>query len=656
MLPETWGRIVHLFVSAAVTALAVATAAHAAPPPASAFGRIPAVVDAEISPDGHRVAVLGGEDTQRVLSIATIDKPTLPVLQLGDVEITEIDWVGDAFVIAKAAYWEKADARRTYRIERHIGITPEAKAVSRFLGSGSASAVLVEQPLVGVTASPPRAIVLAMADAAGVSATIDSHIRQKRGDAAISVWSVDPANGRSQLIQRGDVDAATWAVDLAGQPRVRIDIDALSNRYAVYGRLKGQDRWTRLHGDAQGGVVGDYRGYSEPDEAIYLMTERGLVQKRIADGAVATLAEQAPSLQLVRDSHRNTAIGVASGLERPTYRWLDPDVGAAHGTLARAFRAQDVQLQSWSQDRTRFVARASAPAAPPVWYLYDKARKEISPLGEEYPELKGVALGTTRYFTYKARDGLEIPAYVTLPPGAAAGARRPLIVLPHGGPRARDTYRFDYLAQFLATRGYVVLQPQFRGSAGLGAELEKAGQGEWAGKMQTDLLDGVAALATAGDIDPARVCVVGASYGGYAALAGAAFHPDAYRCAVSVAGISDIGQMLLEETRIYGQDSLAMEALRAELAATSRAKLDEASPRLRAAAIKAPILLIHGDKDTIVRVEQSQRMAEALAKAGKPHELVVVADESHYFTRGTNRTRMLEKIEAFLATNLPTAN
>ena len=157
-------------------------------------------------------------------------------------------------------------------------------------------------------------------------------------------------------------------------------------------------------------------------------------------------------------------------------------------------------------------------------------------------------MGTTRWITYKARDGLEIPAYVTLPPRAPPkDARLPLVAPPHGGPRVRDAYDFDYVAQFLATRGYAVLQPQFRGSAGFGEDFVKAGKGEWGGKMQTDLLDGVAVLAAAGEVDPKRVCIVGASFGGYAALAGATLLPDAYRCAASIAGIGDLGQLILEE-------------------------------------------------------------------------------------------------------------
>jgi dipeptidyl aminopeptidase/acylaminoacyl peptidase len=311
---------------------------------------------------------------------------------------------------------------------------------------------------------------------------------------------------------------------------------------------------------------------------------------------------------------------------------------------------------NWSDDRTRFVVFADSKTSPPVWYLFDKPRKELSLLGEAYPALKGVALGATRWITYKARDGLEIPAYLTLPPGAPErGAKAPLIVLPHGGPGARDGYGFDYLAQFLATRGYAVLQPQFRGSWGFGKAFEDAGRGEWGGKMQTDLLDGIAAVAASGDADPARVCIVGASYGGYAALAGVSLHPEAYRCAASIAGISDLGLFLVEAKRIYGEDGAGMEAWRTILGDAPTPKLTAASPARQAASIRVPVLLIHGDKDTVVPIEQSQIMAQAMKQAGKPVEFVTLADENHYLTKSATRTQTLQALEVFLAKNLPTA-
>jgi dipeptidyl aminopeptidase/acylaminoacyl peptidase len=256
--------------------------------------------------------------------------------------------------------------------------------------------------------------------------------------------------------------------------------------------------------------------------------------------------------------------------------------------------------------------------------------------------------------TYKARDGLEIPAYVTLPPGATTAAKLPLIVLPHGGPTARDTYDFDFLVQFLATRGYAVLQPQFRGSWGFGDAFENAGDGEWGGKMQTDLLDGITALAASGEIDASRVCIVGASFGGYSALAGATLYPQAYKCAASIAGISDLGVLLNEKARVYGRDSGAMDELRENLGAQSSAKLEAASPlRHAAAAARTPILLIHGDQDTIVPIEQSELMDEKLKALNIPHEFVVLQAENHYLTKSATRTQTLEALERFLAKNLP---
>jgi dipeptidyl aminopeptidase/acylaminoacyl peptidase len=335
---------------------------------------------------------------------------------------------------------------------------------------------------------------------------------------------------------------------------------------------------------------------------------------------------------------------------------MDAELGAAHAALSRAFKDQRVELEGWSDDRTRVVARISSPDHPPAWYLFDRPRKELSPLGEEYPELKGAALGTTRWISYKAADGLEIPAYVTLPPGAPAeGGKLPLVVMPHGGPTTRDDYDFDFIAQFLATRGYAVLQPQYRGSRGFGEAFEKAGRGEWGGKMQTDLLDGVAGLAAKGTIDPARVCIVGASFGGYAALAGAAFHPEAYRCAASFAGVADLGLLIVEQGRLYGRDSLAITQLRRMLGQASIFKLNATSPSKHAEDIKAPVLLIHGDKDTVVPFEQSENMAGALKGAGKPYQFVVLKDENHYLTRPETRTQMLEALGGFLAKNLPVA-
>jgi len=646
-----------LLGAVATAALLAAAPGFTAPPPASAFGRIPAVVDAAISPNGQRMAILGGMSDQRIVSIATIDQQGLPILQLGEIETTSIFWADDDYAVATIAVWQDAGVRLAYRIERHVAIDGQARAVSRFFDNGKTSAYLVGgQPILGVTRTGPTRILISdLADSSGADGTLDTRMKRKGVDnpAVRAVWAIDPANGRGKLLEKGDQDTVSWTMDSMGEARVRIDRDALNHRMAYFGRAKGVRGWTQLWAETPSDDATVYHGYSEPDDAVILQQNGKLVRRKLVDGGVETISDLAPGLWLRWDRHARTPVGIGGGAERTEMRWLDPELGAAHGLLGRAFKGQSVSLVDWSKDRGRFLVRVSSPGAPGVWHLYDKARKEISPMGEEYPELKGAALGTTRWTTYRARDGLEIPAYVTRPPGVASSAKLPLVVLPHGGPHSRDTFDFDYLVQFLATRGYVVLQPQFRGSTGFGRAFRDAGQGEWGGKIQTDLLDGVAALAAAGEIDPARVCIVGASFGGYSALAGATLHPDAYRCAASIAGVSDLGALLQDESRLFGRETASYGDLREELGVADAGKIAATSPARHARNIKAPILLIHGDRDTVVLPSQSKLMADRLKEAGKVYEHIELPGENHYLTKSAMRTRMLEALEAFLAKHLP---
>lgn len=458
------------------------------------------------------------------------------------------------------------------------------------------------------------------------------------------------------MVDRGGPDTYWWSLDAAGRPRIRLDINQITHRFSVHGRAAGQTDWKPVWDGKDFRSRRYYYGYSEAADAIYLTASGRLTARRLSDGVETPVGAETPGFapRMVWDQHKDALVGIATGGERPSFEWLDPEIGAAHGVLSRAFKSGVVWLSSWSRDRNRFLAVVTSPSSPPVWYLYDRARKEISPIGEAYPELKGAQLGTSRWITYKARDGLEISAYVTMPPGAALGSKLPLVVVPHNGPTARDTEGFNYLVQFLATRGYVVLQPQYRGSAGFGDAFEDAGKGEWGGKMQTDLLDGVAALASAGDVDPGRVCIVGRGFGGYLALGGATMQAGNYRCAASFAAISDLGSYLNEQFRTYGREGGSIEELREEMGAASSSKLLASSPYRHAEkAVRTPILLMHGDQDTFVSIEQSERMAARLKALNLPHEFVVLENENHFLTKSANRTRFLEALERFLAKNLP---
>ncbi|MEL6827440.1 MAG: alpha/beta fold hydrolase, partial [Pseudomonadota bacterium] len=218
-----------------------------------------------------------------------------------------------------------------------------------------------------------------------------------------------------------------------------------------------------------------------------------------------------------------------------------------------------------------------------------------------------------------------------------------------------DRFDFDWMAQYFANRGYAVVQPNFRGSTGSGRAFEDAGRGEWGGKMQHDITDGVKALVSAKMIDPDRICIVGASYGGYAALAGAVFTPELYKCAIAIAPVSDLNKMLKDEKKDHGRDHWVIsywEDIMAEGDAR-RAKLKSISPVNFAENVQAPVLLLHGDDDTVVPISQSTAMRRALDRADKDVELIKLKGEDHWLSVADTRMQTLEAMDAFIAEHLP---
>jgi dipeptidyl aminopeptidase/acylaminoacyl peptidase len=291
---------------------------------------------------------------------------------------------------------------------------------------------------------------------------------------------------------------------------------------------------------------------------------------------------------------------------------------------------------------------------PKLGYRYeliDLDKSSAIPIGKVYAGLDNTL--EVRRINYKAADGFEIPAYLTLPRGRAPKSL-PLVVMPHGGPAAYDTAEFDWWSQALADQGYAVLRPNYRGS-NLNVQFQEAGYGQWGRKMQTDLSDGVRYLVKEGIADPGRVCIVGGSYGGYAALAGATLDPEVYRCAVSVAGISDLGKMQRWEGRgnVDVRDVERYWDRYWGVSGSFDPALDTISPIRHLDAVKMPVLLIHGRDDTVVPFEQSQIMFDGLKSQKKDVELVTLKKEDHWLSRGETRLQMLEATVAFLKAHNP---
>jgi len=642
-------------------------------PPASAFGRLPAIQDVDISPDGQKVAYLGGLGDRRFIAIAPVDGAHGATVPIGNDVVRSIRWAGNDHVLVRTSVLQQiqdaaAGGKHMYHFARDFEVTADGRIETYLLKDSPVSGLATSLPVLQLIDGPkPIAIVQGydFSSSALMGAT-DSHIRSKEGDPdhpyVATLFRVDVASGSSQTIEHGTLLTTGWDVDAQGQPRVRFESDFRHGGRQILVRPKGASAWKVMATtqDEAKQPLPEYLGYSDPDDSVYLIeTSDGherVVRRSLATEVETPISEaQAKVITgLEADPYTGSAIGLLAETDRSETIWLDPTLASLDTKLSHAFPGKQVSFHAWSRDRSRIVVEIDAPDFPPQWFLLDTAKGQLSPIASEYPELDAVKFGQTRWMTYKARDGLEIGAYVTLPPAAGVAGKLPLVVLPHGGPAARDQFVFDWWAQFLATRGYIVLQPQFRGSAGFGGAFEQAGNKEWAGKMQTDLIDGVAALASQGLIDPARVCIVGASYGGYAALAGAAFHPEAYRCAVSVNGVADLALLQGETLRDYGSESAGVSGLKEMVGSTiSGDDLAAGSPDRFAANVRSPVLLIVSSEDTTVPTEQTAAMKSALESAGKPVELVVLNGDDHYLSHAATRTQMLEAIDAFLAKNLP---
>jgi dipeptidyl aminopeptidase/acylaminoacyl peptidase len=347
-------------------------------------------------------------------------------------------------------------------------------------------------------------------------------------------------------------------------------------------------------------------------------------------------------------------IGVRYTTDSPRVHYLDPETEreaiALQRALAREF-GDSVQIypQSRSDAGDRHVLHVSSDTQPPTYFVFDRRLKQLFPLIAERPDVKREQLSPTQRVTYPARDGLAIPAYLTLPRGREA-KNLPLVMLVHGGPWSRDLIQWDPEVQLFASRGFAVLQPNFRGSSGLGAQHLQAGYREWGQKIQDDISDGVKWAIAEGIADPDRVGITGGSFGGYATLAGLVKTPELYRAGAAYASVTDI-ELLLSDDQWYEWGYDWHETMvGGERGDTER--LRASSPLRHAGRVRAPVLLGHGVDDSRVHIRQSQRMAKALRDAGKDVTFLEFPDEIHGFVLEANRIRWYEALIAFFEKHL----
>lgn len=354
-------------------------------------------------------------------------------------------------------------------------------------------------------------------------------------------------------------------------------------------------------------------------------------------------------LTVLTDLNRIVYGVIYSGFN-PSYKFFNADTNKHMADVLQKFPGQSVWLQDWTPDWKTFLVHVEGSDNAGEYFLFSQNEAPVR-LGSSRPNITQQDVNPIATVNIKARDGFIIPTLLTLPITQLDNPKNlPTVLLPHGGPHAYDTIGFNWIAQAFANRDYLVIQPQFRGSSGFGSAHYDAGKGEWGKKMQDDLTDSVKFLIEKGYVNPNKVCVVGLSYGGYAALAGGAFTPDMYQCVVSVNGVSDLRNMLSTEKRTHGKSSWVVSYWEDSMAKgnASADTLKSISPAYHADNFKAPVLLLHGEKDKTVPMLQSKIMYKKLKGADKTVVFKPLKNETHHLVSGATRLEMLNEMLSFV--------
>jgi dipeptidyl aminopeptidase/acylaminoacyl peptidase len=474
------------------------------------------------------------------------------------------------------------------------------------------------------------------------------------------VYRVDLNTGERELLVENTENVAGWTTDLAGQVRLGTKIGPEGETIVM---RVDDGALTEVYRCSNEETCGPLR-FHKDGRRVYLLTNRGedvdLVRLVLFDPETGAeeFVESDPENQVdfagAWFSDKTEEL-IATFYVGDRVRIYPKTEELKHHleVLRKKLPEGEISFGSSTEDERLVIVRVSSDVDPGSTYLYDTEKEEVTFLYRSRPGLPSEQLAHMKPIRYKARDGLEIPAYLTLPRGVEPKGLA-VIVLPHGGPWARDTWGYDAFAQFLANRGYAVLQPNFRGSTGYGKAFLNAGNKEWGtGAMQHDITDGVRYLVEQGIADPERVGIFGGSYGGYATLAGLAFTPDLYAAGVSYVGPSNL-ITLLESIPPYWAPIKAIFGVRVgDLNdPVDRKRLMEQSPLFSAENITAPLLVIQGANDPRVKRRESEQIVVALRDLGRQVEYMLAKDEGHGFARRLNRLAVAAAMERFFAKHL----
>jgi len=610
--------------------------------PIEAYGKLPAIESPRLSPDGDAIAFLSSVDGRRCLVIHRLesDRPNHGICP-GSNEVRSFFWKNPDRLIVEI-----------YTQSHPIGSELRTESQLVALDINGRYPVPLVEPRV------ERAVDFGQDRIIDMLPDDPSHVliaTYRSDEDSPDVVKVDIDSGHRRTMVPGQNRITNWKTDSAGHVRLGIAVqdsllkvfyrDDPEADFRLIKQVEAADasKFSVLALGSEPGIL--FVASSEPTgkRAIYRYDVHA---DRLLDAYASNPDVDIDGLIL----DRGLPLGYSYTIDEQTLVYTDPGFRADAAQVAAALPQYRTSVVDSAGGGRRLLVLAAGGNRPGNYYVLTRSEGKgvLSPIGPIRPEIPDASLASVTPITYLSRDGLTIHGYVTMPQGMSLNDKRqiPFVVLPHGGPSTRDTLSFDYLAQMIASRGYGVLQPNYRGSRGYGGDFERAGFQQWGLKMQDDVVDGTRWLIDQKLADSRRICIVGWSYGGYAALMGAIKTPDFYRCAVSMAGVTDLRRRLDRANQSRFAD------LNLPRFDSDPASIAENSPVLHADQIRIPVLLVHGRRDFTVSVEDSEAMEGALRKAGKSVRSLYFDDDDHYLFREEDRIAFLKTLDQFLQENL----